>query len=67
VIRDTYGQHALLLKRPKPFENDCDSHHRAADDRPHEPTAGLDDFEHEEPEAPLKGAANYNALKPDSP
>ena len=54
VIRDARRKHALLLQRPQAFKNDRDCHYRAADDRPHEPTAGLDDLEHERPVAPSK-------------
>src|SRR6185503_2321252 len=46
VIRDAHRHYALLLQRPQPFENYRDRHHRARDDRPHEPTTRLDDLEH---------------------
>jgi hypothetical protein len=46
LVRDAHGQHPLFLQRPEPFENDGDRDHGARDDRPHEPTAGLDDLEH---------------------
>ena len=46
---DARRQHAPFLQRPQPFENDRHHHDGAGDDRHHEPTACLDDLEHEEP------------------